>query len=305
VVSLFTQMDESEFQYLTYWAKRRAPAMLRVVKVFYDRLQRRRATQASGLSSPQGEGRWMPLDERVFLANQASQPDQLIAALRDPDPQVFTVVLENPGLRPQELVAAIPHLDGVRVERLAKHRAWSEFPAVREALVHNPHLGEPTALALLGTLRETRALLDILRDPRIPHLEVKRRALDLLREAYGAMTVPQRMVALRSSGGELLRHLTQEVLGDEETLRLLVSDRQLDPGILLRLARNKQTPRAILEAIASHPVLMAHSAVMCELLLNPKTPRQASSRIWDLLSETEQQALLRSPHLPATLRHRS
>jgi hypothetical protein len=47
---------------------------------------------------------------------------------------------------------------------------------------------------------------------------------------------------------------------------------------------------------------MAHPAVMSELLLNPKTPRQASSRIWGLLSESEQQHLLRSPHLPAPLR---
>jgi len=47
---------------------------------------------------------------------------------------------------------------------------------------------------------------------------------------------------------------------------------------------------------------MAHSAIMQELLLNPKTPREAASRIWGLLSETEQQYLLRSPHLPGALR---
>jgi hypothetical protein len=116
------------------------------------------------------------------------------------------------------------------------------------------------------------------------------------------MDVSERITALRTSGGELMRHLPQEVLQDEETLRRMVSDRQLDPGILLRLARNKLTPRAVLEQIASHPVLLAHAAIMSELLLNPKTPREASARIWGLLSETEQQQLLRSPHLPATLR---
>jgi hypothetical protein len=84
---------------------------------------------------------------------------------------------------------------------------------------------------------------------------------------------------------------------------VMVSDRQLDPGILLRLARNKLTPRAVLEQIAGHPVLMAHTPIMSELLLNPKTPREASVRIWELLSETEQQQLLRSPHLPTALRH--
>jgi hypothetical protein len=132
---------------------------------------------------------------------------------------------------------------------------------------------------------------------------VKQQALEMLTAAYRNMTVPQRILALRASGGELLRHLTQEILGDGETLHQLVADRQVDPGILLRLARNKQTPREILELIAGHPVLMAHPSVMSELLLNPKTPRQASSRIWGLLSESEQQHLLRSPHLPAPLRH--
>src|SRR5208283_5280848 len=101
-VCLFTQLDETEYQYLTLWAKRKAPAMLRVIKIFFDRLQRRRANQASGIGTAQGEGRWVSLKERVFMANQATQPDQLMAALQDVDPKVFEVVLENPGLTPQE-----------------------------------------------------------------------------------------------------------------------------------------------------------------------------------------------------------
>jgi len=303
IVCLFTQLDESEYQYLTMWAKRRAPNMLRVIKIFFDRLQRRRANQASGLSATQSEGRWVSLKERVYMANQATQPEQLIAALRDADPKVFNAVLENPGLKPQELVAVIPGLDGPQAERVAAHRTWRAYPRVCEALIHNVHLDAKTSLGLLQGLKLPRILLDILRDQRIPHLEVKQMALEVLRGAYRDMAVPQRILALRASGGELLRHLTQEILNDEETLHQLVADRQVDPGILLRLARNKQTPREILELIAVHPVLMAHPSVMSELLLNPKTPRQASSRIWGLLSESEQQHLLRSPHLPAPLRH--
>jgi hypothetical protein len=303
ITSLFTQLDETEYQYVTLWAKKNAPNMLRVVKIFYDRMVRKRATQASGLSFHPAEGRWASLEERVFMANQSTQPEQLIAALRDPDPKVFEVVLENPGLTPRELMAAIPALDQGRVERIAVHHSWGDHPAVRETLLHSAHLSKITALRLMAGITNTRALLDVLRDPRIPHLEVKHQALECLRAQYAAMTIQERIVALRSSGGELIRHLTQEVLRDEETLQQLVSDRQLDPSILLRLARNKQTPRSILERIAAHPILMAHSPIMSELLLNPKTPRESSIRIWGLLSESEQQQLLRSPHLPATLRH--
>ena len=303
VTSLFSQLDETEYQFITLWAKKNAPNMLRVVKIFYDRMLRRRAAQASGLATHPAEGRWASLEERVFLANQSTQPEQLIAALRDPDPHVFEVVLENPGLTPRELAAAIPALDQARAERLALHPAWGSNPAVQEALLHSPHLGKSTALRLMAGMTTPRALLDVLRDPRIPHLEVKQQALETLRRQYLVMTPQERILALRASGGELIRHLPQEVLRDEETLQDLVSDRQLDPSILLRLARNKQTPRSILERIAAHPILMAHSPIMSELLLNPKTPRESSIRIWGLLSDSEQQQLLRSPHLPATLRH--
>ncbi len=303
IVSLFTQLEESEYQYLTFWAKRQAPSMLRVIKIFFDRLQRRRTNQASGLSPAQSEGRWVSLEERFFMANQATQPDQIIAALRDPDPQVFKVALENPGLTPRELLAVIPHLDAIRVERLAANRMWNAYPSIREALLHNVHLSEETALDLVRSLAgPPRVMLELLRDQRIPHLSVKKLAQDLLRQAYEEMSIPQRIVALRASGGELMRHLPLETLKDEDTLRMLVADRQLDPTILLRLARNKQTPRNILELIASHPALMAHPAVMTELLLNPKTPREASTRIWGLLSESEQKQLQRSPHLPTSLR---
>jgi hypothetical protein len=302
MVCLFSQLDESEFQYLTLWSKRKSPNMLRVIKIFFDRLQRRQSSQTSGGSPNPVEGRWVSLKERVFMAQQATQPEQISAALRDADPKVFNVALENPGLTAQALMAVIPGLDGAQAEKVAAHRAWGTVPQVRAALVHNVHLGEATALRLLQSLTGDRTLLDILRDQRLPHLEVKRRALAMLRDRYLAMPVPQRILALRASGGELLRHLDQEILEDPETLRLLIADRQVDPGILLRLARNKQVPREILELIAAHPVLMAHPAVMSELLLNPKTPRQAASRIWGLLSDSEQQHLLRSPHLPAPLR---
>nr|WP_320132829.1 hypothetical protein [uncultured Holophaga sp.] len=303
VVSLFSQIEEADYQFVTYWAKRKAPALLRVVKIFYDRLQRKRALLATGMAPTGGEGQWASLEERVFLANQGTQPDQLMASLRDPDLQVFRVVLENPGLTPRELLAAVPGMARERAELLACHRLWGENSTVVESLLHNIHLSAFTARQLLARLSTPRALLDLLRDSRLPHMEVRQEALEMLRRLYQGMSSPDRILALRLAGGELIRQLPQEVLRDEDALLLLVADRQMDPSILLRLARNKQTPRSVLERIGAHPILMAHPPIMSELLLNPKTPRETSIRIWGLLSETEQQALLASPHLPATLRH--
>lgn len=303
IVSLFTQLEEGEYQFITYWAKHHAPHLLRVVKFFYDRLQRRRSSLASGLPSQPDQGRWASLEERVFTANQATAPDQLVASLLDPDPSVFAIVLENPGLMPREILSAIPRLDGTRLQRLASHRSWGENGAIREALLHNPQIPEIIALRLLEGLTSPRVLLDLLRNARIPHMELKRRAQETLRASYLAMDIQGRILALRSTGGELIRYLPLEVLKDEETLRQLVSDRQLDPSLLLRLTRNKQTPRSVLELISTHPTLMAHPPIMSELLLNPKTPREAAVRVWGLLSESEQEELRASPHLPATLRH--
>jgi hypothetical protein len=302
IVSYFTQLEEGEYQFITYWAKRQSPQLLRVVKYFYDRLQRQQSGLSSALPERGEEGRWATLEERVFLATQATQEDQISQILKDPDPQVFRLALENPALTPRLLASTLPSFDQNRAELVAAHPAWSAEPLVAEALIHQPHLTEVTALRLMAHLPGLKPALEILRDPRLLHLEVKRRALESLRNLYLSLDIPDRIAALRTSGGELMRHLPQEVLQDEETLRRMVSDRQLDPGVLLRLARNKLTPRAVLEQIAGHPVLMAHAAIMSELLLNPKTPREASVRIWGLLSEAEQQQLLRSPHLPAALR---
>jgi hypothetical protein len=302
IVSLFTQLDESEYQFVTYWAKRQAPHLLRIVKYFYDRLQRQPVGLASPLPERSDETRWATLEERVFLATQATQEEQLRQVLKDPDLQVFRLALENPSLSPRLLAATISSLDPARAEVVAAHPTRSADPLVAEALVHHPLLSEASALRLLPRLAGMKPSIEILRDPRILNLEVKRRALEHLRALYLDLDIPGRIAALRASGGELMRHLPQEVLQDEETLRRMVADRQLDPGILMRLTRNKLTPRIVLEQIAGHPVLMAHAAIMSELLLNPKTPREASTRIWGLLSEAEQQQLLRSPHLPSVLR---
>lgn len=302
IVCLFSQLDESEYQFITYWARKYTPHLLRVVKIFYDRLQRKRSAQASGLSI-QLENRWATLEERVFMANQGNQPDQLISALKDPDETVFNIVLENPTLTPRELMAVIPSLNTQRAERVANHHTWGHHSAVIESLLHNPQLHLRISMRLLENIDNARALMEILRDPRIPHMEIKQQAMEMLRNHYLSMDLPQRIVTLRSSGGELIRHLPQEVFKDEEALEQLVLDRQVDPSILLRLARNKQTPRTILEHIAHHTKLMAHPPIMTELLLNPKTPRESAIRIWSILSESEQNILLKSPHLPAPLRN--
>ena len=272
IVSLFTQLEEGEYQFVTYWAKRQSPQLLRVVKYFYDRLLRQRSGLSSALPERGEDGRWATLEERVFLATQATQEDQIIQVLKDPDPQVFRLALENPALTSADpgLHPARPGPRAGRAGGLPRHLAGGSSggrdpdpPSPPDGSHGPPPPGEPAR-------PQARH-----RDPAGPPAPAPGgqapRPGDPPHPLLG-MDVSERITALRASGGELMRHLPQEVLQDEETLRRMVSDRQLDPGILLRLARNKLTPRAVLEQIASHPVLLAHAAIMSELLLNPKTP---------------------------------
>ncbi len=186
------------------------------------------------------------------------------------------------------------------------HTYWSKKPhdAIREYIRHYTQPGDLVLDPFCGS--GSTALAALMEGDLGRAAELGEEALTLFQVhdiRGGVVEVLRLPLKAFNSKHELIRHLPQEVLKDEECLRLLVGDRQVDPSILLRLARNKQTPRPILEAIAAHPTLMAHPAIMSELLLNPKTPRESAIRIWGLLSDSEQQQLLRSPHLPATLRH--
>ena len=302
IISLFRQLDEDEYHFITHWVRRHAPHLLRVVKHFYDRLPRRPEPAALPPEEGSEAVRWSSLEARVALAARSTQEERITQILRDPAPGAFHIALENPALSPGLLAAALPTLGAERVEALAAHATWPLDPLVAEALAHHPALSEASALALLDRLPGLKPFVEILRDPRIPHLEVRRRALDHLRRRYLALRIADRITALRASGGELLRHLPQEVLQDGETLLALVADPQLDPGILLRLARNKLTPQAVLKEIARHPARSRHSPISAELLLNPTTPRETAARLWGRLPGAERRELLRSPHLPATLR---
>ena len=302
IVSLFTQLDEDEYHFITHWVRRHASPLLRVVKHFYDHLPRREPEPATGLPDSADAGRWSSLEARVAQAARSTQEERIGQILRDPAPGAFRIALENPALSPGLLAAALPALGADRIEALAAHGTWPLDPLVAEALTHHPALSEASALALLDRLPGLKPFVEILRDPGIPHLEVRRRALELLRRRYLALRLPDRITALQASGGELLRHLPQEVLQDGETLLALVADPLLDPGILLRLARNKLTPQPVLKEIARHPARARHPPLSAELLLHPKTPRDTAARLWGRLPGSERRQLLRSPHRPATRR---
>jgi hypothetical protein len=70
--------------------------------------------------------------------------------LTDPDPRVVREVLRNPRLREWEVVAIASRrpCPGEVLELLAASETWLRRPAVRRAMVFNPHTPPRLALAL-------------------------------------------------------------------------------------------------------------------------------------------------------------
>lgn len=104
----------------------------------------------------------MALAERVDLARTVGRG--VLNALRfDADPRVITALLDNHfATEPDVVQAAIRATAAEVLGAIAAHPRWSLRPEVRSALLGNPTLPVPAALALLT--RATRGDLERLRD---------------------------------------------------------------------------------------------------------------------------------------------
>lgn len=99
-------------------------------------------------------GRTLTLGERKTLA-RCHRRDLLQHLLRDPHPDVVTVLLENPHLTERDVVtlaARRPTTPGAQTAVAASAR-WCARYQVKRALVKNPYTPVPLAMRLATTLR--------------------------------------------------------------------------------------------------------------------------------------------------------
>lgn len=93
----------------------------------------------------------MALAERIDLARTVGRGTLLTLRL-DPDARVLAALLDNRFTTEPDVVQAAAHAGsgGSGLEVIAGHPRWCLRPAVRSALLRNPRLPAPAALALLS-----------------------------------------------------------------------------------------------------------------------------------------------------------
>ena len=107
------------------------------------------------------------LGRRVAMARRQDR-DTLDRLMRDPEPKVTRVLLDNPRLveRDVVLMAARRPVDPEALLVIFRHPRWLTQPQVKLALAANPHLPSDAALALLPFLTAAQ-LRGIARDEHI------------------------------------------------------------------------------------------------------------------------------------------
>jgi len=125
-------------------------------------------------------GRPLTLGERKSLA-RGHRRDVLLHLLRDPHPDVVTVLLENPHLTEADVlrIAARRPVLADTLEAVAASRRWRARQALRRAIVFNPYARLPLAARLMAMMSD-RELEEAARDVSLADA-LQRHAADLLR----------------------------------------------------------------------------------------------------------------------------
>ncbi|HEX4453186.1 MAG TPA: hypothetical protein VH143_20080 [Kofleriaceae bacterium] len=121
----------------------------------------------------------MTLGERKALA-RTHRREKLTLLVRDPHPQVVTIVLDNPHITEQDVVKMASARPGVpdSLALIASHPRWSVRHAVKRALVLNPSTPLGDAIRIATTLRSPE-LVELAGDASLPE-PLRRHATEVL-----------------------------------------------------------------------------------------------------------------------------
>jgi hypothetical protein len=244
----------------------------------------------------------LPVEQKVALAAVTNRVEQLAVLLVEKESRLVEALLDNPHLSEALLVSNIPVFGARQIELLLKRKRWAHKGAVRTAILYNPNTHPTDAIGIVDTVAEPKALLEVMRSPRVLSPQVKQRAKDRLVSRWWAMAVEERTQLIRSTGGTIFGDLWEQIFRDEVTLGELVRDRSLEDPVVLQLARSAMTPRSILGSISMNSGWTNNYAILLELVKNPKTPREASARLIPRLRPSDRKALRSDPSIPPALR---
>lgn len=244
----------------------------------------------------------LPSDQKAALAAVTNRTDQLAVLIVEKESKIFEAVLDNPNL-PEALVgSSVAAMNARQIELLLKRKRWAHKGAIRTAVIFNPNTHPTDAIAILDTVDSPKALMEVMRSPRVLSPQVKQRAKDRLVSRWWAMGTGDRVALIRETGGGLFQDLAEQIFRDDTTLAELIRDRSLEESVVLQLARSAMTPRSVLGSVASNSAWVASETILLELVRNPKTPREAVDRLVPRLRPSDRKALKSDPSIPAALR---
>lgn len=110
----------------------------------------------------------LTLGERKSLA-RTHRRDQLLLLIRDPHPQVVTILLDNPHVTEANVVRMAASRPGVpeSLAKIAAHARWSVRHPIKRALVLNPSTPLADAIRIATTLSQLD-LVELSRDHSLP-----------------------------------------------------------------------------------------------------------------------------------------
>ncbi|MCS7181892.1 MAG: hypothetical protein NZ869_02125 [Thermoanaerobaculum sp.] len=96
----------------------------------------------------------LTVGEKVSLARKAP-PSVILCLLQEEDPRVVGALLDNPKLQESHCVRLAAESSSAKVlGQVLRHNRWGTVPAVRMALLANPSLPPPLAMAMLVSLTD-------------------------------------------------------------------------------------------------------------------------------------------------------
>ncbi len=125
----------------------------------------------------------LTLGERKSLA-RTHRRDKLTLMVRDPHPDVVTILLDNPHVTESDIVkmaAARPAVPD-SLTKIASHPRWSVRHAVKRALVLNPSTPLADAIRIATTLRSAE-LAELAADASLPE-PLRKHATDVLADLH-------------------------------------------------------------------------------------------------------------------------
>jgi hypothetical protein len=161
-----------------------------------------------------------------------------------------------------------PDLSADELEALLADRSARKYHTVRRALAGHPRTPRREALSLVGTLY-WRDLAHLSADSRV-HPEVRRAADRDLARRLPEMAVAERVDVARSAGRGTLLLLRFD--SDVRVLMAVLDNRLATEPDVVQVAARRETPPAVLEAIAAHTRWGLRPALRSALLRNPRLP---------------------------------